>query len=81
MTKNVKPYKTSDQGLAAFLLVKGLTYLKPIPTADSKRKEFVFIDNDERTELVEIFLTGQQATFSPREYSKALRRLNGDLKR
>lgn len=81
MTENVKPYKTSDQGLAAFLLVKGLTYLKPIPTADSRRKEFVFVDSDDRTELVEVYFTGQESTFSPKEYSRAIKRLNGDLKK
>ena len=77
----VRPFKTSDQGLAAYLLVKGMTYLKPIPTTDTKRKEFVFVDSERRTELVETYLTNKEDTFSPQQYSKALRKLNGDLKK
>ncbi len=55
----LKPYRTEDLGLAAYLHVKGLQILKPIPTRDPRRLAFIFVDQKDREKLVDEYFSGE----------------------
>lgn len=66
--ENPNPFKTSDLGLAAYLLYEGLEILKPIKTAIPGRFDIVFIDSDERAQLEKNFKSGDTQV-DAREYA------------
>jgi len=51
-------YKTSDFYVAAYLLSKGLQ-IQGIDRHNPRRSEFIFIDREDRPQLVQSFLCGQ----------------------
>jgi len=51
-------YRTSDFYVAAYLLSKGLQ-IRGIDRHNPRRSEFIFIDREDRPELVHSFMVGQ----------------------
>ncbi len=51
-------YRTSDLYITAWLLSKGLQ-LQGIDRHNPRRSEFIFIDREDRSELVHSFMVGQ----------------------
>lgn len=51
-------YRTSDLYIASYLLSKGLE-LRGVDRRDSQRCDFVFIDREDRPNLVRAFMCGQ----------------------
>jgi hypothetical protein len=51
-------YRTSDLYIAAWLLSKGLE-LKDIDRRDRRRSDFIFVDRQDRPELVRSFMCGR----------------------
>lgn len=51
-------YKTSDFYIVAYLLSKGLQ-IQGIDRHNPRRSEFIFIDREDRPQLVQSFLCGQ----------------------
>lgn len=75
----MKPYKTSDLGLAAYLATQGYALLGCVATGDSGRLLFVFEDQDTRDDLVEAYITGQ-GQVSAKLYSAKLTAMKKALK-
>jgi len=51
-------YRTSDIYIASYLLFKGLE-LEGIDRRDSQRCDFIFVDREDRPNLVRAFMCGQ----------------------
>ncbi len=51
-------YRTSDIYIASYLLSKGLE-LQGIDRRNSKRCDFIFVDREDRSNLVRAFMCGQ----------------------
>lgn len=75
----MEPYTTSDLGLAAYLYTEDVELLKPIPTRDPKRFDFVFLSDDTVEDLVRRYFAGQ-AQVNPRDYFYAIKRVRNTLK-
>ncbi len=56
--KMTQTYRTSDIYIASYLLSKGLE-LRDIDRHNSKRCDFIFIDREDRPNLVRAFMCGQ----------------------
>lgn len=75
----MKPYKTSDLGLAAYLATQGYDLLGCVPANDTGRLLFVFEDKDTRDDLVEAYITGQ-GMVSAKLYSAKITAMKKALK-
>ncbi|MBA7677037.1 hypothetical protein ES703_85285 [subsurface metagenome] len=53
-------YRTSDFYVATYLLYKGLQ-IQGIDRHNPRRSEFIFLDREDRPQLVQSFLCGQAA--------------------
>lgn len=51
-------YRTSDIYVASYLLSKGLQ-IRGIDRNNPRRSEFIFLDREDRPQLVQVFLCGQ----------------------
>lgn len=56
--ETTQTYRTSDLYIASYLLSKGLE-LEGIDRRNSQRCDFIFIDREDRPELVRAFMVGQ----------------------
>ena len=56
--KMTQTYRTSDIYIASYLLSKGLE-LQGIDRRNSQRCDFIFIDREDRPDLVRAFMCGQ----------------------
>lgn len=68
----MKPYKTSDLGIAAYLLSQGMNLLGTIESGETGRLFFVFEDQDERDTFLEAWTSGRD-TVSASHYFRCLR--------
>ena len=65
-----RPYKTSDLGLAAYLLTAGLELLGCVESGEHGRLFFIFKDNTERENLTEAWITGRDQVSAKLYFSK-----------
>lgn len=75
----MKYYKTSDLGIATYLLYKGMTLLGPVETSNPKRHALYFIDDDSREEYIDEFLSGT-GTVSAKKYSSCAHKVAKELR-
>lgn len=75
----MKPYTTSDLGLAAYLYTCGYELLKPIPTKDEKRFSFVFVYQEDVEELADMYFRGD-ANVPARDYFANIKKVRNTLK-
>lgn len=68
----MKPYKTSDLGIAAYLLSQGLNLLGCIPSGETGRLFFVFEDSEDRDAHLEAWTSGKDQ-ISASHYFRCLR--------
>lgn len=68
-------FKTSDQGLAAYLIVKGFQCIKAVPAGerDPRRKAFVFIDVPNADQLQKDYDNYVPDLISPKEFAQRWR--------
>lgn len=74
-----KFYRTSDLGLAAYLLYQDMTLLGPVATPDPKRHALFFVDTPEREGFVDEY-QNNQSEVDAKEYSKCAHRVARALK-
>lgn len=55
----MKPFKTSDLGIAAYLLSQGMNLLGTIESGEAGRLFFIFEDADNRDTLLENWTSGK----------------------
>ena len=72
-------YKTSDIGIAAYLLYSGLELLGPVPTKDPSRHSLYFLDSDNRPELVEEFLSNKGSVV-PKRFAVCVHKIAKELR-
>lgn len=72
-------YSTSDLGLAAYLLYRGMTLLGTVETSDPKRHALYFIDDDNRADWVTEYLGGK-AMVNAIQYSSCAHKVAKELK-
>lgn len=75
----MKYYKTTDLGIAAYLLYQGMTLLGPVETEDPKRHALFFVDSDSRDEYVQEYLSGG-GSVSPKRYSSCAHKVAKELR-
>lgn len=68
----MKPYKTSDLGIAAYLLSQGMNLLGCIESGEANRLFFVFEDQDIRDQYLEDWTSGKDMV-SASHYFRCLR--------
>lgn len=68
----MKPYKTSDLGIAAYLLSQGMELLGTVESGEKGRLFFVFEDTDERDSKLEDWTSGKDQV-SASHYFRCLR--------
>lgn len=68
----MKPYKTSDLGIAAYLLAQGMNLLGCIESGEANRLFFVFEDQDVRDQYLEDWTSGKDQV-SASHYFRCLR--------
>lgn len=73
------PYKTSDQDLAAYLMLKGMKLVDTVPSGRPNRQDYVFVDEEFRDELVQQFISGNDEV-SASQYARARRAVRRYLK-
>lgn len=73
MNSEIKPYKTKDLGLAAFLKLSGVTPLKTVRSGSGDAQYFIFVWRDDIAELTETYFGRHSVEMSPFEYNKAMR--------
>lgn len=72
MAEEIKPFKTSDTGLAGYLFAKEMRILGTIPdSSDPKRRHYVFVDHEKRPEWVEEYITGHDMV-SAKYYNRSI---------
>ena len=76
---NKEVYKTSDIGLAAYLLYSNLELLGPVPTKDPSRHSLYFLDSEERPTLVEDFLSNKGSVI-PKRFAKCVHTIAKELR-
>ncbi len=74
-----KFYRTSDLGLAAYLVYSGMTLLGPVATQDPKRHALFFVDTDERERFV-IEYMNHATQVDARTYSKCAHKVARELR-
>lgn len=67
------PYLTKDVYLAAYLCSKGMTLIGAAAYDNSPEKKFAFIDDPEREEYVEAWVTGSGDAFTCKNYASKMR--------
>lgn len=72
-------YRTSDLGLAAYLVYQGMNLLGPVATDDPKRHALYFVDEPEREGFVREY-THNLSEVDAKEYSKCAHKVARALK-
>lgn len=72
-------YRTSDLGLAAYLVYKGMTLLGPVATQDPKRHALFFVDTDERERFVFDYMNNATKV-DARRYSQCAHKVARELR-
>lgn len=75
----MEPYKTSDQDLAAYLMLKGMKIVDTAPSEKPNRQNYIFVDEQFRDDLVQEFLSGRDSV-SASAYARARRAVRRYLK-
>lgn len=74
-----KIFRTSDHGLAGYLVYLGFNCIGAVPTKDDKRLDFVFIDIDDAEKHTNDFLTHNDQV-SASKYKKKLDQVRWKLR-
>lgn len=74
-----KFYRTSDLGLAAYLLYQEMTLLGPVSTPDPKRHALFFVDTPEREGFVREY-QNNESEVDARVYSQCAHRVARELR-
>lgn len=75
----MKYYQTSDLGIAAYLVYKGLTLLGPVETEDPRRHALFFVDDDNREQYVKEFEDGTGEVYA-KKYSACAHKVARELR-
>lgn len=80
MSDDVKPFKTSDTGLAAYLHYHGMRVLGTKRADDGKSLNFIFVDQPERTQRVEEYMTRKSSEVVAEQYYVSYKRMSKYLR-
>lgn len=70
MKDEIKPFKTADRGLAAFLHYNGLEVLGT-KIVNEKYKEFILVDNKNRSQLVDNYISQKNSDVVAAKYERS----------
>lgn len=79
MTQNEQFYRTSDLGLAAYLVYEKMTLLGPVATEDPKRHALYFLDAPDRERFVFDYLNNRTQV-DARVYSQCAHKVARELR-
>jgi hypothetical protein len=79
MNMEPTPFKTSDQGLAAYLLFRDVELVGCIPSGEAGRLFFVFQDTPHRDDLIEEWTTAQGSAKEIKRFWASVKRTRYEL--